>query len=571
MHGIARRDFVRLLPGLTLASSPLQGLRCGTVPITSPSSLKSEYSELITEWLDTGSFPYDQEYFETSERVLVLGTSEPGSAKYYGIIDLIPRLGIRLDIKVVIAASRNRLKSKRRLLFKQQGVAEPIIIRFPLDAFDSELIWYRVFYRSSKGKYKALTPKCFRNPITSADIAIGVISDPHCPDDCDKDEFNFRIYDERLRELRLNGNYVNEFIKNLMENPEWEPEGEAKKLGNGFNLASIYSYILRNIEELKYDFLINLGDVAFIQEYRYEGMGLPLGTLRKNARELWLSARRRAAAITPIFPYYLVLGNHEGEEERNPAKKSARRFRKLFWHQPGSAQKCSPDENYYSIIWGAHGELQIIVLDSDSYHTSKCDSPDMYTLGKEQMSWFKRELKKERWFKAVFLHHVLGGWPANPVCDSKGAYGRGPEFTSEDYLRLNLDPRSIEQVRITRLAKKNGISLFCYGHDHVWFRRCIGENSNNKPIYAVCCGSAKHYADPWDKNDVDGFNYWENSAYGSASERRFLGPPGMAEIRIQRSGIVNINYICAAKPHETSNMPKNANIGDVQDGFTLYL
>jgi hypothetical protein len=159
-----------------------------------------------------------------------------------------------------------------------------------------------------------------------------------------------------------------------------------------------------------------------------------------------------------------------------------------------------------------------------------------------------------------------------------GTYGRGPLYTKEDYEKANemtkvidpsaiINPEKVEQVWVTKLAKKFNVRGFFRGHDHVFFSR----NGNNKPIGKTSLGKEMITACVGSTNFVAGNEYnriWCNpywvEFFGDFYENppNFWTQPGLTELEIDKN-TATVSYICSAPPGcMCSNMPIGTMPGD---------
>jgi len=268
-------------------------------------------------------------------------------------------------------------------------------------------------------------------------------------------------------------------------------------------------------------------------------------------------------------PIYIVIGNHEGEEGWWDGRPYAVAWRKRLFRQPGSAEGGSPDQNFYVIPF-ADGDLRMIALDAMGYNAKEPAKPSEWTLGEAQMEWYRR-LVEQSGGKIAFdmFHHVLGGIHADSEGKRVGeaAYGRGPLFTREDYEKLGISPDGIEQVEITEALLRNGGSGLFYGHDHGFFHKEIGNNSQGRPAYGVCVGTPNEVFEEswWDEG-----KHWRNT-YGKWDEGRILNAPLIMKVVINvpaRTGY--IEAICTSDPDRGSNIC-GSRIGDVLRRYALQL
>jgi hypothetical protein len=330
----------------------------------------------------------------------------------------------------------------------------------------------------------------------------------------------------------------------------------------------------------------------------------PENNLEGQAKILWERSRRSLAAITPEIPYYLVSGNHDGENGWDRFSYYSRIQRQRVFKLPEFKQQhlkpvypsytksaistLSRDRefclspvlrgNHYSIKW-AQDNIQFIVLTPLNYVFDRPKKITDWTLGENQKAALKNCLEKNQeipW-KFICLHHVVGGYPLGSMTHP-GTYGRGPLYTSGDYERANemtkvIDPNAlvdsdqVEQVWITGLAKDFNVRGFFCGHDHVFYSRNsnykpLGNTSLGKEMIAACVGSTNFVAGN-EYNRIWCNPYWVEFI-GDFYEKlpKFWTQPGVTEIEIENHS-ATVKYVCSAPPEcMCSNMPPGTIPGD---------
>lgn len=434
---------------------------------------------------------YDSNYFLSAERVVFVSENE---AK----ISILPREEISLDLK--ISWLNNRLLNLELFEKKEFYGAREIEVTIKIPPEISSLT-YQIEYKKSEEKEWKTIQRKVKIPGREDKIEIIFFGDDHLSDDADKSgDF---IFDPLIRELRLSGDSVNYFLKELLKNPSFQPKGEWKILRNSFCFAStLYQIINRENPHL----IFNLGDTGIGFGHRWEGLGLANQHLVNEIQiDLYekifrLAQRKMWSALSPNIPIYWVLGNHDGECGWNRTKEAGRKYREKYFWQPGEG-------NYFYLLFGNSEKTFIpvnstdqkkpivlfIVLDVMSYNYHLPKKPEDWTLGKEQREWFEKVLEIEADWKFVLAHHVLGGWPRGSTeSELDYAYGRGPLFLEKDYQDFCKDPSKIEQVQLTKLMLENGVDAFIYGHDHIFHSKVIGLNSKGRKMRSICVGSTKY-------------------------------------------------------------------------------
>lgn len=529
----------------------------------------------ISDLLDSDyPFPYDSDCFEAGERIVFLSPAEAN-------ISIIPKEGKALDIKLFFHhEDKMHICSAESLTY--YGVNDVLEIPIKRQFWNPEF-QYRLEYRDTgKDKWNSTPMRTVKTPrfrLEDRNLEVILIGDDHTPDDADLGEIV--LEDDDLKELRLNGDYVNLFLKKLIEDPEYFPErgSELAKLMSGFCLASTIRQILVSENP---DFIIDLGDHRGGFGHKWEGLGLKnqheVSEEERDQYEVIFrkGTRKIFSALTPEIPIYWVLGNHDGESGYDATLNAATQYRKKFFKLPGTFRGESVDENYYSLIWGRYkgdnwllesreGGVLFVILDTQRYNLSIPRIPEDWTLGENQKEWFKKILKYDAEKKFVLQHHVLGGWPSgSDETRLDIAYGRGPLFTYDDYRDICKNPDQIEQVELTRLMKENDVDVVFYGHDHIFHVKEIGQEDNRKRMVGICVGSTKHIGEMnwykgefWKKYYGDYGSYW-----GHAEKADFWGPSGYTKLTINRE-TTKVEYIRSAHNHPFTNIPKHIEVGDV--------
>ncbi|MFH2002421.1 MAG: metallophosphoesterase [Planctomycetota bacterium] len=215
---------------------------------------------------------------------------------------------------------------------------------------------------------------------------------------------------------------ADEHLQTMSQLPEDE-EGKA-----------LYRQTLQNVEAGAPDFLISLGDFAHT-----EFLAGRNAANQMEAKDRYLHQREYIDVIAHSIPFYLAIGNHEGEQawygepgNSNTLNYLSVRARKdlILNPQPGSFYSGNLEfminvgfrEDYFAWTWGS---ALFVVLDPYAYTKSKpygeggSENGWDWTLGKGQYDWLYNVLHNStsRW-KFVFLHHLIG-------TSVSPCYGRG--------------------------------------------------------------------------------------------------------------------------------------------------
>lgn len=563
---LGRREFLRLGgTGLALAGLDPRVLLSGHFQEPRPAPVPA-----VLQAADEFPFPYDPAAFACAERIYNIRRNPRDASTFEGSLNLLLQPGKTLDLKLLASDRLENLAATRDIqtFTGVSGVFEGKIAGYP-----GPRVFYQIQYREGSGPWKALSPKSFKPASTDLDaggeIKVILLSDDHTFDDADSG------VSDAYKGLKLNGDYVNEFLKTLLTKPAWEPPNEPLgKLKNGLFLARALRHILVNEDA---DLLLNLGDTNGLgAPYRWAAYGLPSANLKDAdhdyiAQLLWLRMRKMYSAVTPHLPMVIALGNHDGEESWNGIRSRARAWRQKYFTLPDALTYPEGGDShgaYYGFSLGADAEnrggAQFLILDVTGFTGGfEPARPEGWTLGDAQLRWIESVLAKgEKHWSFACYHHVLGGWPAGPTeIESQIAYGRGPLFSAKDYKPFT-NPDSVEQVKLTDLALKYGLQAFLYGHDHIFKPTWIGKGAGQKDLYGVCTGSPKYI----------GETSWWNGAnwrkhYGDHAKHDFWGPPGYTRLTI-RAESVKVEYV-AAGYSRYSNFAAGQKAGDVLSALVM--
>lgn len=241
-------------------------------------------------------------------------------------------------------------------------------------------------------------------------------------------------------------------------------------------VKNLYQICLNNQALDKPDFMLSLGDIFGDDHYPTTITSSELDDLHKYYRPF-------LGSVCHSIPFYVCLGNHEGENDyylnQNPPNNLAvwgTQWRKFYYPNPFPNNFYSGNsivepngigypENYYAWNWG---DALFVVLD---VYRDQCDTSDKpgawaWTLGKPQYDWLKKTLEESTsQFKFVFAHHVRGqgrGGISNANFFEWGGYeqnGVNFNFTSK---------RPGWSKPIQQLFKDNRVTIFFQGHDHLF-------------------------------------------------------------------------------------------------------
>ena len=239
---------------------------------------------------------------------------------------------------------------------------------------------------------------------------------------------------------------------------------------------NMYKVTLANQALDKPDFMLSLGDIFGDDHYPTTITPGKLDTLHRNYRPF-------LGSICHSIPFYVCLGNHEGENDyymaQNPPNNLciwATQSRQKYYPNPypngfysGNSQFESygigNPENYFAWKWG---NALFVVLD---VYRDQCDTSEKpqkwdWSLGLPQYTWLKNTLENSNaQFKFVFAHHVRGqgrGAATNANYFEWGGY----EQNGTNYTFPTKRPGWAKPIH--QLFKDNGVNIFFQGHDHLF-------------------------------------------------------------------------------------------------------
>jgi hypothetical protein len=237
---------------------------------------------------------------------------------------------------------------------------------------------------------------------------------------------------------------------------------------------NMYRVTLANQAADNPDFMLSLGDIFGDDHYPFAITSTVLDSLHKAYRPF-------LGAICHSVPFYVCLGNHEGENDYyysftppNNLCVWGTQWRKYYFPNPYPNSFYSGDtvnepygignpENYYAWKWG---DALFVVLD---VYRNECDTSPKpqkwnWTLGENQYNWLKNTLETSTAkYKFVFAHHIRG--------QGRGAITQATQF---EWGGMDGGQDKFNQYRpnfskpIHQLFIDNGVNIFFQGHDHLF-------------------------------------------------------------------------------------------------------
>lgn len=241
-------------------------------------------------------------------------------------------------------------------------------------------------------------------------------------------------------------------------------------------VKSIYQLSLNLQAVAKPDFMLSLGDIFGDDHYPLTITSGELDTLHRNYRPF-------LGSICHSIPFYVCLGNHEGENDYYYGFNSGNnlcvwgtKWRKHYYPNPYPNSFYSGNtnyepynigypENYYAWNWG---DALFVVLD---VYRDECDTTPKptnwaWTLGLPQYTWLKNTLESSTSkYKFVFAHHIRGQGRGGIEEAKLFEWGGLQGLNGNNTFAAN---RPGWSKPIHQLFKDNGVTIFFQGHDHLF-------------------------------------------------------------------------------------------------------
>ncbi len=246
-------------------------------------------------------------------------------------------------------------------------------------------------------------------------------------------------------------------------------------------VRNMYKVTLANQAKDSADFMLSLGDI-FGDDHT------PLETTAADMDALHKDYLQYLTEICHSVPFYVCLGNHEGETgyylNQTPPNNIAvygTQSRKYYYPNPypngfysgnttNEPYGIGMPENYYAWTWG---DALFVVLDvyRDCSVNDKPQNWD-WTLGFTQYSWLKSTLQNSNAkFKFVFAHHTRGQGRGG-VKTAKGCEWGG--YSGANNTNYQFDTyRPGWGLPIHQLMKSTGVNIFFQGHDHLYAKEVL--------------------------------------------------------------------------------------------------
>ena len=232
--------------------------------------------------------------------------------------------------------------------------------------------------------------------------------------------------------------------------------------------TNLYIQTLKNIAATKPDFLMDMGDTFMTGK---------LPSLKEA--ELQYKAQRALLDLA-CCPAIMVLGNHDGEEQKggrggtqnNQAEWSLAQRKKYFPNpEPDGfvTGNLQGKQDYFAWTWG---DALFVVLSPYwySYSVRGGRDPWDFTIGDVQYAWLKKTLENSRsCFKFIFIHQLTGSMDSASRGGAEAAKLHEWGDTSPEFkLHRPNWPLNIHQLL---LATK--VNIVFHGHDHFYAREAL--------------------------------------------------------------------------------------------------
>ncbi len=312
---------------------------------------------------------------------------------------------------------------------------------------------------------------------------------------------------------------------------------------------NLYKINLENQKKDKGDFMISLGDI-FGDDHT------PLTTTSLQMKAKHLFYRQFLGNICHSDPFFICLGNHEGENDYflnqtppNNIATYATLWRKYYYPNPFPNSFYSGDtiheaygmeqpQNYYSWTWG---DALFVVLDvyRDQCDTSANPKKWNWTLGYPQYQWLTNVLQNSTsTYKFVFAHHPNGQQRGGINCAQ--LYEWGGNDSTGGVFGYHFNTRRPGWAKpIHKLMVDNGVNIVFQGHDHLFAKEILdGVVYQEVPMAA-------------DSTYKSGITDW-----GGYYKQNVLN--GSGHLRVTVSNLcVNVDYVEAFLPADTLGVNKN--------------
>lgn len=316
-------------------------------------------------------------------------------------------------------------------------------------------------------------------------------------------------------------------------------------------VRNMYQVTLNNQAKDKPDFMLSLGDIFGDDHDPYNITSAELDALHADYRPF-------LGSICHSVPFYVCLGNHEGENDFYLTKTPPNnltvwgtQWRKYYYPNPfpNSFYSGNTDieqygignpENYYAWTWG---DALFVVLD---VYRDQCDTSDKpqgwnWSLGLPQYNWLKTTLETSTAkYKFVFAHHIRGQGRGGITNAQLYEWGGRNKLNGPNTFAAN---RPGWAKPIHNLFIDNKVNIFFQGHDHVFAHETLDSITyQSVPMAADSTYEIGMLA------NAD--SYVSDTVDGTGHIRVTVSPEN-----------IKVDYVKAYLPADTFGIHKNGEIG----------
>lgn len=240
--------------------------------------------------------------------------------------------------------------------------------------------------------------------------------------------------------------------------------------------GEVYLQTLANVLADQSDFHLELGDTFMTGKYKEP----------QFSYGHYLSQRYYLGSACHSVPFFLVLGNHDGESPARGDTRWATKTRKSLFPNPtpnsfysgnlDSLDDLGTPDDYYAWHWG---DALLIALDPYRYTLERPRRGEknekgnwFWTLGEAQYRWLEKTLKESNAkYKFVFIHHLVGGADQNNRGGAEAApfweWGGKSADGQWDFKKY----RPTWDRPIHQLLADHGVQIVFHGHDHFFAKQ----------------------------------------------------------------------------------------------------
>lgn len=316
-------------------------------------------------------------------------------------------------------------------------------------------------------------------------------------------------------------------------------------------VRNMYQVTLNNQAKDKPDFMLSLGDIFGDDHNPFTITSAELDALHADYRPY-------LGSLCHSVPFYVCLGNHEGENDyyltKNPPNNLTvwgTQWRKYYYPNPfpnlfysGNTDNeqygIGNPENYYAWTWG---DALFIVLD---VYRDQCDTSDKpqgwnWSLGLPQYNWLKTTLETSTAkYKFVFAHHIRGQGRGGITNAQLYEWGGRNKLNGASTFANN---RPGWAKPIHNLFIDNKVNIFFQGHDHVFAHEILDSVTyQSVPMAADSTYQIGMLA------NAD--SYVSDTVDGTGHIRVTVSPEN-----------IKVDYVKAYLPADTLGVHKNGEIG----------